>query len=152
MDLGYLVAQLQHLLDQYTGLDVTSFVLSVSFTLLLAFTISRHKINKMQQSVERHRVLPAVYVNDQDLRRLQKMRLSEQTPDKMQLLVFVNPKSGGQQGEVLFYQLRRLLDEEQVIDLSRESPKKALKRFNKEFPYFRVLVCGGDGSVGKEVV
>mmetsp|Transcript_19281 Transcript_19281/g.25128 ORF Transcript_19281/g.25128 Transcript_19281/m.25128 type:complete len:722 (-) Transcript_19281:24-2189(-) len=66
---------------------------------------------------------------------------------KTPLLVFVNKKSGGQQGELLLYQLRALLHPWQVYDLKKGSgPEVGLKVFSK-VPMFRILVAGGDGTI-----
>lgn len=64
------------------------------------------------------------------------------------LLVFVNVKSGGQQGVNVLRALRHIFpNEHQVVDLSSTSnPIAALYNF-AEVPRFRVLCCGGDGTV-----
>uniref|UniRef100_A0A6S8B0V1 Diacylglycerol kinase n=2 Tax=Aplanochytrium stocchinoi TaxID=215587 RepID=A0A6S8B0V1_9STRA len=66
---------------------------------------------------------------------------------KTPLLVFVNKKSGGQQGELLLYQLRALLHHWQVYDLKKgHDPEVGLKFFAK-VPMFRILIAGGDGTI-----
>jgi len=67
---------------------------------------------------------------------------SKDTP----LLVFVNARSGPQQGHVLMTQLRRLLNPIQVWDLANGGPEKVLESFSA-MSKFRILVCGGDGTV-----
>lgn len=62
------------------------------------------------------------------------------------LLVFVNSRSGPQQGQVLIAQLRRLLNPIQVWDLADGGPERALESFSA-LSRLRILVCGGDGTV-----
>lgn len=62
------------------------------------------------------------------------------------LLVFVNSRSGPQQGHILIAQLRRLLNPIQVWDLADGGPESILESFSV-FTRLRILVCGGDGTV-----
>jgi Diacylglycerol kinase catalytic domain len=64
------------------------------------------------------------------------------------LLVFVNSRSGPQQGHLLITQLRRLLNPIQVWDLGEDGgPETVLESFSGAFRNLRILVCGGDGTV-----
>lgn len=72
----------------------------------------------------------------------------EQAAGVRPLLVFVNSRSGGGQGVELIRELQSHLHRVQVVDLVQEGPKPALQWWSQTSQRYRVLVCGGDGTVG----
>ncbi|XP_036127198.1 diacylglycerol kinase kappa [Molossus molossus] len=62
------------------------------------------------------------------------------------LLIFINSKSGDHQGVVFLRKFKQYLNPSQVFDLSKGGPEPGLSMF-KNFARFRIVVCGGDGSV-----
>ncbi|KAK7247625.1 hypothetical protein RIF29_42512 [Crotalaria pallida] len=67
--------------------------------------------------------------------------------DARPLLVFINARSGGQLGPSLHRRLNMLLNPVQIFELSASQGPEVGLEFFKSVRYFRVLVCGGDGTV-----
>uniref|UniRef100_A0A1I8NMW2 Diacylglycerol kinase n=1 Tax=Stomoxys calcitrans TaxID=35570 RepID=A0A1I8NMW2_STOCA len=63
------------------------------------------------------------------------------------VIVYINPKSGGNQGVKLLGKFQNILNPRQVFDLTQGGPKMGLELFRKA-PNLRILACGGDGTVG----
>ncbi|RLN50096.1 hypothetical protein BBJ28_00008248 [Nothophytophthora sp. Chile5] len=73
--------------------------------------------------------------------------LLEPPKETTPLLVFINSRSGGKLGLDVLRQVRMWLNPVQVYDLSHQSPVEPLRQF-LGLPRLRILVCGGDGTVG----
>ncbi|XP_059351819.1 diacylglycerol kinase eta-like isoform X4 [Daphnia carinata] len=63
------------------------------------------------------------------------------------LFVFVNSKSGDNQGVKFLRRFKQLLNPAQVFDLMNGGPGLGLRLF-RHFDPFRILICSGDGSIG----
>ncbi|XP_047332844.1 diacylglycerol kinase 2 [Impatiens glandulifera] len=76
-----------------------------------------------------------------------KYKIVNLPPDASPLLVFINTKSGAQNGSSLRRRLNMLLNPVQVFEVSSsQGPEVGLKFFSG-VKSFKVLVCGGDGTV-----
>ncbi|KAK9669168.1 hypothetical protein RND81_13G113100 [Saponaria officinalis] len=86
--------------------------------------------------------------DDSQIVRRQKYTVLDLPADSRPLLVFVNKKSGAQRGDSLRLRLNMLLNPVQIFELGpNQGPEVGLYMFRK-VPHFKILVCGGDGTVG----
>ncbi|XP_059432522.1 diacylglycerol kinase 2 isoform X3 [Corylus avellana] len=78
---------------------------------------------------------------------IKKLALVDLPQDARPVLVFINARSGGQDGPTLRWRLNMLLNPVQIFELTAsQGPEVGLDLFSK-VQYFKVLVCGGDGTV-----
>lgn len=100
------------------------------------------------KSNHKRTVLSTVADDSQVFGTKQKYELIDLPPDARPLLVFINKRSGAQCGDSLRHRLNMLLNPVQVFELSSaQGPEAGLFLFRR-VPHFRILVCGGDGTVG----
>ncbi|KAH3863132.1 diacylglycerol kinase epsilon-like [Dreissena polymorpha] len=65
------------------------------------------------------------------------------------VIVLANTKSGNNEGDTILSEFRDILNPAQVIDLHEMKPENALEWCHLlPDTVFRVIVCGGDGSIG----
>ncbi|XP_010314220.1 diacylglycerol kinase 1-like [Solanum lycopersicum] len=114
--------------------------------------VDQHQGNVLKKLVSIPNFKRSSSINQKDesqlIRIKQKYELTDLPPDARPLLVFLNKKSGAQRGDSLRQRLNILLNPVQVFELSStEGPEIGLYLF-RSVPHFRILVCGGDGTVG----
>jgi diacylglycerol kinase (ATP) len=62
-------------------------------------------------------------------------------------VALVNPKSGGNMGFQLLEKFKEILPPGTVYNLAEGGPQRALEE-HRDRPNLRLIVCGGDGTVG----
>lgn len=62
------------------------------------------------------------------------------------ILVFVNPRSGGNQGAKMMQKFNWLLNPRQVFDLIQSDGPRAALELYRDVPNLRILTIGGDGT------
>uniref|UniRef100_A0A6G1S8F4 Diacylglycerol kinase n=1 Tax=Aceria tosichella TaxID=561515 RepID=A0A6G1S8F4_9ACAR len=62
------------------------------------------------------------------------------------VLVFVNPRSGGNQGAKMMQKFNWLLNPRQVFDLIQSNGPRAALELYRDVPNLRILTIGGDGT------
>lgn len=73
--------------------------------------------------------------------------LEDMKPHLDLIIAFVNPKSGGQKGRIVFERLLNYLQKDNVFDLTKGGPMPGLEK-HKHKKDLRIIACGGDGTVG----
>ncbi|BAF30130.1 diacylglycerol kinase 1 isoform X2 [Oryza sativa Japonica Group] len=103
--------------------------------------------NDKQLLTENKTSIPNGQHEDSHVHNNQKYEIVDVPSDSRPLLVFINKRSGAQCGDSLRQRLQILLNPIQVFELGKQQgPEVGLTLFRK-VPHFRVLVCGGDGTV-----
>jgi hypothetical protein len=75
------------------------------------------------------------------------MDREQERSNNVPLLVLVNGKSGGGQGREVLHRLASMMNPSQIFDITEMGPLMGILMFRKVHE-FRVVVCGGDGTVG----
>lgn len=75
------------------------------------------------------------------------IKMGSSNSTKTPLIVFINPKSGGNQGASLIHAFQWFLNPRQVFDMNDGGPTLGLQLY-QNVANLRILCCGGDGTVG----
>eukprot|EP00053_Salpingoeca_punica_P008260 m.74593 g.74593 ORF g.74593 m.74593 type:complete len:953 (-) comp14519_c0_seq1:63-2921(-) len=116
--------------------------------------LSKEKRRSVRRSLRKARAQPGAHAAGSDKTNESVFHI-DTPPGCTPLLVFINPKSGGNQGAKLLAQFQWWLNPRQVFNLMAratpngppDGPRRGLEIF-RHVKNLHILVCGGDGTVG----
>ncbi|XP_067946994.1 diacylglycerol kinase zeta-like isoform X2 [Watersipora subatra] len=122
-----------------------SWIIKISRKLAFKSSVKKFSKKRSRRGAKRPPVDPSKFAASPDF----KPFIIKPIPviNKKPLIVFVNPRSGGNQGVRLIQKFNFYLNPRQVFNLNDGGPRKGLELY-KKVPNLHVLVCGGDGTAG----